>query len=227
MDRSDSARSDVCKLMMNSLPGKFAQRNPTWRFCSRIEVTRPWKAFPWRDPQTGCVYSARSIGWHGQYADEREDAANCFPAIGAFLTAYGRERMRYLRSLLPERTVYYQDTDSLLVNADCLVVWKALRGLEGQDLGLLRTIGRYNSVTIRGPKNYSCDGKHTIAGVKLSDDELGPNAWTGIRFESGSQIVIREPDWTVRTWRVNFDTPGTCLEGGYGEGGWYYPMQIY
>jgi len=79
---------------------------------------------------------------------------------------------------------------------------------------------------IRGPKNYTVDGKNVISGVRSRDLEVGPQSWSGERFEGAPQIVTREPDGTVQTWMVDFETPGTCLEGGYLESGWSFPIQL-
>jgi DNA polymerase family B len=222
----DCAREKLAKTLLNSLYGKFAQRNPRWQFDRRIEVVRPWRAFPWKHPDTGTVYPARGIGWEGQYAADRGDSPHCFPAVAAFVGAYARERMREIRRNVPPSCLYYQDTDSLMVADDPLARAEMGPLPLGDELGELREVGRYNRVTIRGPKNYTCDGIHTIAGVKASDREVGPMEWIGERWENGPQIVVREPDRTVCSWPMNFSTPGTCLEGGYGADGWYYPIQI-
>jgi hypothetical protein len=226
LDNRDIAGEKFAKLMLNSLPGKFSQRNPSWRFDARIPVVRPWRAFPWREDETGVVWNARAIGWQGQYAAARDDSAHAFPAISAYVTSYAREKMRAIRADVPPSCLFYQDTDSLMVATDDYATNEYLAGLVGTELGDLREVGRYEKVTIRGPKNYSHDGEHTIAGVKISDDECGPMLWTGTRWEGGGQIVTRPPDGTVRTWPVDFDTPGSCLEGGYGQDGWSYPVQI-
>lgn len=226
LDNRDSAGEKFAKLMLNSLGGKFAQRTPSWQFDPRIEVIRPWRAFPWTDPETGCVWNARAIGWHGQRLAGREDSAHCFPAVSAYLTSYAREFMREARASIPPSCLYYQDTDSLMVSGESDGYAPGGGSDVGGGLGQWREIGRYSSVTIRGPKNYSCDGRHTIAGVKLADDPCGPMMWSGVRWEGGPQLVTRQPDGSVRTWRVDFDTPGSCLEGGYGPDGWSYPIEI-
>jgi hypothetical protein len=224
--KGDEASEKFAKLMLNSLPAKFAQRTPVWETDDRIEVVQPWKVFPWKDPSTGVCHSARSLGWVGQVQRHRKPTENAFPAIYSYVTSYARERMRLLRLLFPPKTVYYQDTDGIIVDGSAEL--PADSEYVGSGLGQLRIVdnGRYNSAEFRGLKNYTIDGRHVIAGIRKKDLHLGNMKWNGERFERTSHLFCRNPDGTLRAYPIDIDTPGCDSEGGVGADGWTFPVKL-
>lgn len=224
--KGDIASEKFAKLMLNSLPAKFAQRTPVWETEAKVEVVMPWKTFPWKDTLTGAVHTARSVGWAGQVQRHRRPTENAFPAIYAYVTSYARERMRWLRSMYPPKSVYYQDTDSMIVDDSRLVSRERVFDSFGDGLGQLREVGRYSSCEFRGLKNYTIDGRHVIAGIRRNDMHLGNMKWNGERFERSSHLFCRNPDGTLRAYPVDIDTPGCDSEGGVGADGWTFPVKI-
>lgn len=222
----DKAAEKFAKLMLNSLPAKFAQRTPVWEADANVDVVRPWKSFPWRDPKTGVMYSARSVGWVGQVMRHRVPTEHSFPAIYAYVTAYARERMRFLRSFVPSGNLYYQDTDSLIVSRECVDAGSIPADLIGDGLGQLRIVGEYDWAEFRGPKNYTLPDRHVISGVRQRDQMVAPMVWAGTRFERTSALFRRDPDSTLREHSVNIDTPGCESEGGCGTDGWTIPVKL-
>jgi DNA polymerase type B, organellar and viral len=222
----NTTREKLAKLMLNALPGKFVQRSPQWEADKRVEVVRPWQVFPFKDSETGIVYPARSVAWLGQVARVKRDCQHTFPAVGAFVTSYARVRMRRLRARVPKGCCLYQDTDSLMIHLAGVAGFESSGVQLGEGLGQLRTVGEYSQLTIRGPKNYTADGVHRVAGVKCKDRHIGDMRWVGERFERSGMVVTRPPDGTIRSWHRDFETPGTVAEGGYDAGGWYYPRIV-
>jgi hypothetical protein len=224
--RSDGATESFAKLMLNSLSAKFAQRSPVWVNDDRVNVVSPWKVFPFRCPDTGCLYPARSVGWIGQVMRERVPTDNSFPAIYAYVTAYAREKMRDVRRNITAGRVYYQDTDSLFVDQEASVSLDNGDRWIGNGLGQIRRIGEYNSAIFRGVKNYTVDGRHVIAGIKSRDIEIADMKWSAERWERSNAIFNRNPDGTVRTHTISVDTPGSESEGAIGADGWTQPLRL-
>jgi hypothetical protein len=220
----DSAGEKFAKLMLNSLPGKFAQRTPQWVDEPLVDVVRPWKVFPWKCPKTGTIYTARSVGWTGQVAKHRLATENAFPAIFAFVTAYARQRMRELRKDVAPSHLYYQDTDSLMVSKEIVDSGELDHWPIGDGLGQLRLVKEYTEATFRGPKNYTVDGRHVIAGVRAKDKHLGNMKWSCERFERVNSLFMRQPDQTIRTHVIDMDTPGVDSEGGVTAEGYTIPL---
>jgi hypothetical protein len=224
--RGDSATEAFAKLMLNSLPAKFAQRTPIWVDDPRIAVVEPWKVFPFRDSDTGTIHSARSVGWTGQIMRERVATEHSFPAIYAYVTSYAREYMRNVRKSIGNSGIYYQDTDSLIVDKLANDKITSCIGLVGEGIGQLRKVGEYGDCTFRGAKNYTIDGKHVVAGVRKRDVEVTEMSWCAERFERVSAVFCRQPDGTIRTHQVDFDTPGTNNEGYVKDDGWCEPVEL-
>jgi hypothetical protein len=224
--RGDSATEAFSKLMLNSLPAKFAQRTPVWVDDDRVSVVEPWKVFPFRDSKTGAIHSARSVGWTGQIMKERVATEHSFPAIYAYVTSYAREYMRNIRNQLPAGSIYYQDTDSLMVDECTADIIDDELQLAGDGIGQLRKVGEYSDVILRGPKNYSIDGRHVVAGVRKRDVEVTEMSWCAERFERVSAVFCRQPDGTIRTHQVDFETPGTNNEGYVKDDGWCEPVEL-
>lgn len=224
--RGDKATEAFSKLMLNSLPAKFAQRSPVWVNDPRVSVVEPFKVFPFRDPDTKTIHSARSVGWIGQVMKERVATEHSFPAIYAYVTSYAREKMRHVRSILQNGVVYYQDTDSVIVDETGSHELRNFDGMVGDGIGQLREVGCYKDAIFRGIKNYSLDGRHIIAGVRARDNEIQEMSWSGERFERVSAIFNRQPDGTIRTHAVDFDTPGANYEGNVNADGWCDPPEV-
>jgi hypothetical protein len=222
----DSAGELLAKLMLNSLNGKFAQRSKVWESDPDVECLRPWSVWPHKDQETGRVFSARSIGWNAQVAKNLRQCSHSFPAIAATITSYARQKMQHIRQDIPPSCLYYQDTDSLLVDREWFYDDGRWQLPMGKGLGQLRIVGEYAKLEIRGPKNYTADGRHCISGVRRKDRKEGAYTFIGSRMERTASIVTRPPDGTVRSWERIFDVPGTCREAGYNAEGWYIPMAL-
>lgn len=225
-DKGDVAAEKFSKLMLNSLPAKFAQRTPVWENDERVDVVRPWKSFPWRDPKTGAMYPARSVGWQGQLMRHRRPTEHAFPAIYSYVTSYARERMRFMRSFVPSGELYYQDTDSLIVSKECVDSGELPEAFIGDELGQLRVVGEYEWAEFRGPKNYSIPGKHVISGVRCRDEQVAPMVWQGTRFERTAHLFRRDPDSSIHEHPFSIETPGSDFDGGYAADGWLKTLKL-
>jgi hypothetical protein len=224
--KGDLATEKFCKLMLNSLPAKFAQRTPSWEVEPKVDVCAPWKRFPWKDPATGVIYPARSFGWIGQVCRHRVATEHSFPAIYAYVTSYARLKMREFRKHVPPSILYYQDTDSLIVGRECVDAGSLADWPIGDELGAMRLVGEYHSAEFRGPKNYTLDARHVIAGIRQRDTEVAPMQWTGERFERSNHLFTRGPDGTLRAKQVDIDTPGSDTEGGRRDDGFAKPLRL-
>jgi len=189
------------KILMNSLYGKFGQKNPRWVNADEVEPDRPFGMFMSCDLDSGEVEWYRSILWHAQKMVpelDRELADHAFPAIAAHVTANGRKTMRNYRSLIKEWDFYYQDTDSLHVSEHGYRTMQQMNCVKEGELGMLSLKGEYQTAEYRGPKNYTIDGTHVIAGLKSNaiprtDGTFEQEEFAGLR----SVIATSPPDGVV------------------------------
>jgi hypothetical protein len=224
--KGDVAAEKFAKLMLNSLPAKFAQRTPQWVDEPRVDVVAPWKVFPWRDPDTDVIYPARSIGWQGQVCKHRVATEHSFPLVFAYVTSYARVFMRQMRRHIAPLGLFYQDTDSLIISKDVADSTPTLAEHVNESLGGLHIEGEYDNATFRGPKNYTVNGNHVISGIRSRDTQVAPMVWNGTRFERSNHLFMRQPDSTLREYQINIDTPGTDTEGGLRPDGFTFPRVL-
>jgi hypothetical protein len=108
---------------MNSLPGKWGQRQKRWvdfpsDCAAGFNPSQPddWYQEWGKHPGNGEITPFRTIAGQTQYQDREELSATSCPAIAAYWTSYGRVFL--LGAVLHARpeNVFYYDTDSMIVN---------------------------------------------------------------------------------------------------------------
>ena len=108
--------ASLCKLLLVSLYGKFGQLSTEWEDRPTLEPPYPWGKWVVKSMRSEETREYRIIGGNVQQKVAVSEVPQAFPAIAAYVTAYGREYMRELRSLAGEANVYYLVTDALYVN---------------------------------------------------------------------------------------------------------------
>jgi len=115
-EAGNTVESDLCKLFLNSLYGKFGQKSPQWE--DEPNITPPTNEYRWLDSslRTGKIAQYRAIGELVQRQVPRDDDPKSFCAIAAYVTTYARE---YILSMIKAASfdhTYYVATDSLIVD---------------------------------------------------------------------------------------------------------------
>lgn len=187
------AGSELCKTLLNSLWGKFQQRSHSW-IDRKGEI--PEGAFSQWSAQKGGseeVRTYRSVAWLVQELVERGESDNSFPAIGAYVLAYGRERMRQLRLIAGLKDCYYCDTDSLHVSAmGQHRLWKAGE-LSETTLGKMKLQGSWPHAEYFGVKDYTLGSKVTLAGRKANAVDGERGVYSQDEFQGVKSVVQSQP----------------------------------
>lgn len=113
------------KKIMNSLPGKWGQRNKRWvdwvspdpeksKERNQDEWFQEWGLHPNGDEMT----PYRTIAGQTQYQDREELCMTSCPSIAGFWTSYGRQFLLGAIIHCGLEHVYYYDTDSLIVDQE-------------------------------------------------------------------------------------------------------------
>ena len=188
----------MCKIILNSLYGKFGQKNPIQvfkkfndgkkdiMFCKEIDDNVDEKHI------STAVYRIGNIGWYG--TGEYEEGFNSLVAIPCFISAYARLHLGYLMDVAGKGNFYYCDTDSIFVNEEG---YKNIRnrGFLGSKLGLLK-VEDEGYLNIKGCKDYQfikgLSYDHTgitgydelvkVKGVKKSAEEIEEGVYEQERF---------------------------------------------
>ena len=187
----------MCKIIMNSLYGKFGQRGNRWEGTDlEWPDTAKVGVMPWvqPDPDVAPVQLRQRLG-RTQVETAGGEAENSVPIISTEICAYGRVWLWELVQLAGEDHVYYIDTDSLLVDQ---VGYDALAHLIDPDaLGALKLEGVFDAAEINAPKDYALDGarpERKIKGVRSTAEVLGDNVFLQETFRSWDWNLSREED---------------------------------
>ena len=181
----------LAKMMLNSLYGKFAQRSPKWLdtpdICPDIDYGEFWH-YGVNDAKPK-VY--RSFAGNVQQRIESVDGNNSFCAVSSFVTANAREYMRSIRELCPENSIYYQHTDSLIVNHDAYLIIEK-NGIIGHAMGQLREIEEASRIAeFFGPGDYEFGRSVVQSGRKSSAKVICPGTITQDNFNGLSYVIAR------------------------------------
>ena len=174
--------SEICKLLINSLYGKFGQQAFEQTLIGETDISNIWRMSCY-DADSGEFYD--QIALAGGVYEERKtgEAFHSFPAIAAHVTAYARLYLYRLCQKVPTGHVFYMDTDSLIVDGVGLDALKTM--LHPERIGYLKIEHESNDLTIYAPKDYKMGERQRIKGirqgaVRINDSEFLQDQWFGL-----------------------------------------------
>lgn len=219
-DRGDKAGEMFCKLIMNSLSGKFAQKKVVW--ADRPELAPLVRFGQWDhfDVDARKMIRFRSIAGCVQEHTGLGEGRDSFPSISAFITSYGRERMRNLRALCPPRSVIYQDTDSLMCLPSAFMALVKAGEVHHGEAGKLGIKEKWDWIELHGFKFYLTPDGPVCPGLKMSAEQTGPMTWKQERFERLSTILADYKKPEVHVIESDFHPAGSLGARTHGAGGW-------
>lgn len=177
--QGNTAFDYLCKLILNSLYGKFGQKLEVWLKVDEVEgypdqYWREWDAIDKR------WYSYRAINGVIERATGHEEGYNSMVAIPAHVTSYARLYLWQLLNLAGRDNLYYCDTDSLIVNT---TGYHNLAGvIDPHALGMLKVEKRSKSLIINNVKDYRLGSEVKLKGIRNDAVGLGNNAYRQDQF---------------------------------------------
>ncbi len=202
--------SNMIKLLLNSLYGKFGQTNKEKEFLG-VDDNSIDGVYTTVDSDTKEVYEQTVICRHNWRATGIIEAYHSFPAISAFITSGARAYLWELITKAGTNNTYYMDTDSLIVNARGYA--KLQRELDDNILGKLKLEYATKQLSITAPKHYKTDKETKIKGVRKTATQLSPNTFEFWRWE-GMLGAIRK----AHTDKVYMYRTIKRLTGNYNKG---------
>lgn len=162
---NDPLLAGVCKALLARLHGKFGQRNHRWQVCPHAEPPGPWRRWHVVDAGTGTTEHYRSIGWSVQCQTDGGDAAHCFPALAAWVTAWGREYLRSWVKIAGNRNCLYVSTDSMIVTDEGRVNLDRAGIIGHHGIGSCRVVETSESVRVAGTNHFKLGNRVCFAGI--------------------------------------------------------------
>lgn len=173
----------LCKLLLNSLYGKFGQKSEVWEKVG-MDYAREYDYWTEFDYEAKETHTYRAVNYVVEERKGYDEGYNSLVSIPAEITANARLYLWQLIKQAGLANVFYCDTDSILVNDEGL---KALAPMLSRgELGKLKVQSHPTKVVIRGLKDYIMDGTDKIKGIpknaeKVSDDSFFVYRSVGIR----------------------------------------------
>lgn len=195
--KGDDVFQEMVKYLLNSLYGKFGQRNEVWRYDGHNSSNADGaiRVFDldtgeWVRQYTICGRTWSQIG--------KQEAYHSFPAVSSHITSAARMLLWRLICMAGRKNVFYCDTDSLIVNRAGRQRLKPY--LDDTALGRLKLEYKTDKVTIHSPKDYQTGRETHIKGVRKDAEKIGPNTykyweWEGLLGAAGKgnldSVVMR------------------------------------
>lgn len=189
--QGDKVSDLLYKLLLNSLYGKFGQLKREWHEVGTCDknIVETEEIF---DVSSGTPVKMRFRKFGGKIFMEEhvEDVAyNSSIAIAAHVTAYARMLLwKYIRIAGIENH-YYNDTDSLYVNAAGLENLKQAGVLHPTKLGYLALEKTPESAAFWGPKHYELDGNRTLKGIPANATQLAERVFEILQWPTFKSAI--------------------------------------
>lgn len=206
----------LCKIMLNSLYGKFGQRSEDWEYVCD-DPTRDYDWWQEYDVSAQRVFTYRCINHRVEKSTGYHEGYNSFVAISAEVTANARLFLWDLITMAGIDNVYYTDTDSLIVTESGK---SNLFGVMAQrDLGKLKVVSQSDHLSIHNLKDYSLGGKVRIKGVRSDAEMITYNKFkqyqslgvkSGLHQQDINRVIWRE---VVKELKRTYDK-GEILDNG-------------
>ncbi len=187
--RQEFSRADnslfehFCKILLNSLYGKFGQKAEQWQKIGECP-NEPDHTEDVIDATTHRRKQLRYLLGEVFEMTGHVESLHSFPAIAAHVTAYARMLLWRLMTDAGEGNYFYCDTDSLFVNTKGLD--NLSEYLDDTKLGKLKIESTTERMTIFGLKDYQTDNKNVVKGirknaVKISAVDYWQERWPSLR----------------------------------------------
>lgn len=173
------ARSEMCKLMRNSLQGKFGQRGYQQEIVGDAPIDEV-NVELWAAPETGETWKEYTFGGKVIRQMQKGEWDHSSPAIPAHVAAYGRTYMWSLIQLAGREHVAYMDTDSLFVDHEGLTRLAGV--IDDVELGMLKVEGVAQDVEIRAKKDYHFGKLDVKKGIRDDALEIEPGQFEQWHF---------------------------------------------
>lgn len=207
----------ICKLLTNSLYGKFGQMGFEQTQIGKTDISDIWTMYCY-DMESQEYFQQTALAG-GVYEQRRTgESYHSFPAIAAHVTAYARMHLYRLLRMVPPGHAYYMDTDSIIVDQ---VGYYALASMvQPGKMGYLKVELESDDLTIHAPKDYKMGERVRVKGIRpdavqIRESEFLQDQWFGlaglIRRGSLDGAIIKQT--LKRQERIIFS--GTVLPSGW------------
>lgn len=201
-DAKNPVAEATAKLLANAFSGRWAQRPAKWVDMPMYLPQADWGTWADFDPFTDRPTLWRSVCGVTQMKLDPKGQIRGFPAIFAWVTSHGRNRMRQIMECCPPRTVIQVDTDGAYLTPAGRKSLSKLKGWPESGMGAIRDVRQHEAFRAFGPRHYWCDGKWTLAGIRCGFSEAGAGIVRETVRVQGLQAGFGRPESVREVERV-------------------------
>lgn len=216
----------ICKLLMNSMYGKWGQRGGGWRDTPNIPAMLQWGQYWQIDSESGNMMLRRGIAGNTQTKFPSGETAMSFPAISAHVTSYARVKLLTTIEECPQKSVYYWDTDSIHCNEYAYNILKSKGLVENGVLGKLRLVRCVDHAEYINAKCYVHDDVWTVSGLPGNSVEESKWILKGEVWERIGTILQSGPQGYIKTSEMITELSGIYERRQVRSDGWTFPLWI-
>lgn len=212
----------MCKILMNSLYGKFGQNGRKW-----VETDE----YQWFEDREGVLLNEigqivklrRRLG-RTQMLELEGESENSFPLIASEITAYARMKLWQLIKQAGLEHVYYVDTDSLIV--DETGYGNLADQCHPTQLGSLKLEATADISVFHAPKHYVFGKDWKIKGIRKSAQRINENQYQQEQFRSWDYNLSKNKDGFIEVLPIIKNISGVNNKRLVEGVGWTQPLVL-
>lgn len=193
----------VLKHWSRTLIGRFAMRYQSWEDFAQAP-TDDLRIMNGYDRDEDAPFRLLQVGKQVKMMGEESESMNAVPAITGYVMSEARRRLWDVSQRIGPESVYYIDTDSLIVGSRGYHRYRALA--DRPEMAGLRVKRRFRGYSIAGPRQIIIGGEPRIAGLPKGSKRIGEwqfqgHVWRGLdeAIKHGEADKVRI---TSRTFRI-------------------------
>lgn len=241
VEAKDNSLRELSKLFLNSLYGKFGQRQ-LGEITDVTSNTLYWSVLESLPIEDNVIYyhdaqeSYKVVRMGNKLykitGAKQVPGNNSSPIISSAVTAYARCYLWSMMDIAGLEHVYYCDTDSLFVDRTGYELLDKAGFIDSKEIGKLKVEG-IGSCVLRGPKDYDWyEGgmekgkmKQTIKGVPRSSKKLDDSTYEYMQWETGVRRYHKGEHGTINLERAT-KTLSRNYDKGTIENGFVHPFVL-
>ena len=224
--RGDTLVASVCKSLLNSLHGKFGQRDGEWHYCGRTETPRTYSSGKLIGRGVDDDINVRVLDGHFFTQNRDHEHEQSFVPIAAWTASYGRWYMEQAMDVAGRSEVYYQATDSLLVSEQGHRNLLDAGMMSEDALGLFKVEDAYRWVDIKAPNQLDHDHGWKHSGIKSGGPPPENGVYTVEEWQGFAEAIFQGNVSSTSTRKVLRKPPTMYAKRYVDAGGVTHPWTI-
>jgi hypothetical protein len=218
------------KILMNSLYGKFGQRNEEWIFKGKTDSCRFGhdEIYNYDDLVEGKddiePLKVKWIAGSEFHSEGLKEGFDSLVAVSAFVTSYARVLLWNLLSKAGIENVYYCDTDSIFCNIDGYC--NLIESIDEKQIGSLKVEETTGRLTVNNLKDYTFGAETKLKGVNKRAERLNENTYRCDQWQHFSGAVRARENETVLVKKVIKHNMAHYTKGVTNPAGLVTPLQL-